>query len=136
MSLDSVPVFKKRLEFLGIGDLQEQFKTLGWQTLGDFAFCVNYSPGPVEDATFEARVVKPLTGVDNSPRASVIRRLYFEAFSAAAKDVSRRVETGGDEVSSDLQAQTQCFLFRSHEEYHIYFFSSCGTTPFFFPNHG
>ena len=108
MALDSSAVFAQRLVELGLEDLGEAFELNGWETLGNFAFAVNYAPGTgADELPFINEVVIPLLGDANSPRKTALRRLYFEAYTAAAADVQRRItKTDDDDGLADTPAES------------------------------
>ena len=88
--LDSWPVFSGRLAYLKLTSLQAKFEELQWTSYGDFAFAADFSPGaPASAEVFKAKILVPLIGqeeADNEkyPLTHKIRRLYFEAYAAAA----------------------------------------------------
>jgi hypothetical protein len=90
MALESKAFFSARLAKLGLAEDEEAFKGLGWTTMGEFGFATNYRPMAENDAPFINDVIVKLYGDADHPRKAIVRRLYFEAFSAAAADVNRR----------------------------------------------
>ena len=58
-SVDSKAAFLAKLHELDLGDLAAGMKNLGWDTYGDFAFCVNSAPG-TDHAEFKKDVLEPL----------------------------------------------------------------------------
>ena len=97
--LDSIQVFNARLKTMGLVSgapddaLQKRFADLNWNTLGNFAFAISFSPGaPISEETFLKEIFTPLLANDaeTSVKRTKIRRLYWEAYSAAAADMARR----------------------------------------------
>ena len=91
-NLDSVAVFKARLEKMRIGDLFSDLERLGWDTLGSFAFAAgaNFNGSSVDDKTFNELVVTPLFGDQPDPRLAQVRRLHFEAYMQTVGELHRR----------------------------------------------
>lgn len=91
--LDSERVFAARVKFFKLDGLKAEFEKNNWNTLGNFAFSINFSPGQsISEEAFAENIFKPLLGdaADTSPLKVVIRRLYYEAYAAAAADMARR----------------------------------------------
>ena len=83
MALESEAVFRERLDTLGLDAFCDQFVLAGWTTLGNFAYASAYTPGQPNDSKFITEVVQRLLDdVDHAKKAAV-RRLYFEAYTAA-----------------------------------------------------
>ena len=103
VSLDSPHVFAGRVAFLKLSSLKAKFDELQWVTYGDFAFAADFSPGaPASAANFKDKILVPLLGqaeADNDKNVLIhkIRRLYFEAYSAAAQDIGRRLSPDAPE---------------------------------------
>ena len=97
MALDSPSVFEERLRRAGLDDTEiKKCQDAGWATLGDFAFSSSYVPGGADDSAFVA-VCNTILGL-NSPKQAQLRRVFFEAYTFAAGDLKRRMETsGGDD---------------------------------------
>ena len=94
-NLDSVAVFKARLERLKIGSLFGDLERLGWDTLGSFAFAAgaNFNGSSIDDKAFNDLVVTPLFGPqggDPDPRLAQVRRLHFEAYTQTVGELHRR----------------------------------------------
>ncbi len=94
-SLDSVAVFADRLRELGLADLGEAMTEKGWSTMGSFAFAVPPSAQGVDYGMFESRVIAPLLGAVDAPRASALLRLHFEAHTVAVAEMRRRALCNG-----------------------------------------
>ena len=86
VSVDSIPVFAKRVAFLNLSSLWEKFKEKNWTTYGSFAFSSNYTPGAGDESAFVREVVEVLTGDPGSNMRSQLKRLHFEAFMAFSQD--------------------------------------------------
>ena len=52
MSIDSEPVFKERVEFLGLKEFYGKLCEKGWKTFGQFAFSANHAPGNADEKPF------------------------------------------------------------------------------------
>ena len=98
ISLDSTHVFSARLATIKLDEyVVEKFAELAWFTYGDYAFATGFSPGaPVSDEMFRKEILVPVLGeqeADNPANANRhrLRRLYWEAYSAAAADLARRI---------------------------------------------
>ncbi len=88
-ALDSSAVFTARLQELGLADLHEVMTERGWGSLGSFAFAIPPSANGVDYDLFASRVVAPLLGAEDSPRASTLLRLHFEAHTVAVAEMRR-----------------------------------------------
>jgi hypothetical protein len=97
MALDSKAVFLERVTSLGLGAFSERFVDLGWTSYGELAFATSYTPGQPEDERFKKEVLEAGLGQADHPKKSALRRLFFEAYTMAAADLKRRIETTGDE---------------------------------------
>jgi hypothetical protein len=95
-SLDSVAVFAKRVEELKLGPYLNEFTTLGWDSMGSFAFSCAFSPGQADDSSFLSEVVVPLLKDPAHVLKPQLRRLFFEAYTLAALDVQRRASPTDD----------------------------------------
>ena len=87
MSLDSTAVSAKRVEELKLGLFYNDTVSLGWDTMGAFAFSCAFSPGQSDDTSFINEVVVPLLKDATHMLKPQIRRLFFEAYTLAALDV-------------------------------------------------
>ncbi len=94
-SLDSAAVFADRLRELGLSDLAEAMTNKGWATMGSFAFAVPPSAQGVDYRMFETRVIEPLLGAVDAPRASALLRLHFEAHTVAVAEMRRNLLCNG-----------------------------------------
>ena len=73
--------------------------------MGTFAFCASNSPAAVDDATFTTKVVVPVLGDRDHVDASKLRRLHFEAYTTAAADLKRRVDSSEQDAPRKLPPQ-------------------------------
>lgn len=77
-------------------DLKSKFEEMSWLT-GEFAFATAFSPGaPATPEVFKSEILIPFLGNteaenEKNPAIHWIRRLYFEAYTAAASDMQRRI---------------------------------------------
>ncbi len=88
-SLDSAAVFADRLRELGLEDVHEAMTARGWATMGSFAFAIPPTAQGVDYGMFAERVVAPILGSEESPRASALLRLHFEAHRVAVAEMRR-----------------------------------------------
>ena len=98
MALDSEAVFEARLKAVGLEDVHiQKAREAGWRTLAEFAFSSSYVPGQVGDSTFVNEVVIVVLGDANHVKRSALRRVFFEAYTAVAADLKRRLEKTDEE---------------------------------------
>ncbi len=90
-SLDSTAVFADRLRELGLEDVQEAMAARGWSTMGSFAFAIPPTTQGVDCSMFAEKVVAPILVSEESPRASALLRLHFEAHTVAVAEMRRPV---------------------------------------------
>eukprot|EP00971_Amphidinium_carterae_P204835 4065167-Amphidinium_carterae.1 len=91
--IDSVIVFKKRVADLSLGDeVYEAMVAKGWDTRAAFAFSAAYLPGAQGAQEVEDRILKPLLGSADHPKASRLRRLFFESYTLTIGDMRSAVE--------------------------------------------
>ena len=83
---DSSLVFFKRVAELGLGDLEETFKSKGWTCFADFAFACS-SLQAADPEIFKAEVLIPLLG-DDETRVPRVRRLYMQAYAVGAAEMN------------------------------------------------
>ena len=66
--------------------------------MSSFAFSTSSIPGQAaDDIVFRRDVVEPVLGSETHVRASLLRRLHFEAYTLTASDLRARVESRGDD---------------------------------------
>ena len=69
----------------------------GWDMFSRFAFASSYTPGNPDDSSYIEAVQNAVLGTGDQPLAPVLKRLYFEAYTAVAADLRRKLErTEGD----------------------------------------
>jgi hypothetical protein len=101
MALDSKHVFEARLLALNLADLLPALRREGWDTLGNFAFACNFTPGG-DDQVFVQGVLTPILGQQPTPRAAAVRRLFVEAYTAATYDLKTKHERTSEDVPRRL----------------------------------
>ncbi len=112
-AVDSPAVFRQRTEELGLGDVLERLKELGWATHGLFSFAVASGPGgAVDDERFVKTVVRPVFRLDADaelpPGTAALRRLFFESHTLAVSELRSRTErTDGDAPRKVPQAERE-----------------------------
>ena len=105
-AVDSEAVFVQRLGELGLAELQDRLRELGWLSHGNFAFAVTSAPGGVVDEDkFANSVVRPifqLGAQDALPaKTSAVRRLFFESHALTVGELRQRDErTDSDALRS------------------------------------
>ena len=102
MAMDSPATFASRLRDLGLSEFSGALEARGWTTLAGLAFAAG-SPGlPSTEAALDERVIAPVLGAVDHPRASQLRRLYFEAYTIAASEMRRRLDRGDEHAPRPL----------------------------------
>jgi hypothetical protein len=98
MAIESSAVFKSRATAMGLVQADiDALEAKGWSSFSTFAFASSYIPGQGDDSAFKRDVVAAILGTDTHVRASVLRRLYFEAYTLTAADLRSRVERTGED---------------------------------------
>ena len=62
----------------------------GWNTMGALAFATTYAPTQPNDDNLMAQVITPLVGEDVA-KVPLVRRLWFESYSATMVEIKQRV---------------------------------------------
>ena len=103
MSLvDSEPVFAARCDRISIPEaVCKKLKSLGWDTYGTFAFCIQNQS---DEKAFNETVLKPVLGADQT-HAAKLRRLYMESFTMAAAELKRQTEATEYDTPRKLPTQ-------------------------------
>ena len=99
-SIDSAAVFRSRALSFGLlpADV-DSLATHGWSTMASFAFSTSSIPGQsADDVVFRRDVVERVLGDPAHVRASLLRRLHFEAYTLTASDLRGRVERTGEDA--------------------------------------
>ncbi|CAE8741817.1 unnamed protein product, partial [Polarella glacialis] len=107
-NLDSEAVFRARALAIGLQE-QEVLRAVssGWKTFAAFAFSCNHTPGSADETSFNVMAVKVVGGTAGVPEANrvhVVRRLFFEAFTLAAADLRRKVDSTDADAPRKLAA--------------------------------
>ena len=89
--VDSKPTFDERVKTIGLGDFLDKIHEAGFYTLGDFAYSCSRVPGSGDDDKFISEVAVPILG-DVKAKIPALRRLWFEAYTAAAAELRARVD--------------------------------------------
>ena len=97
MALDSPASFNNRVAELGLDAHVARFITAGWLTLADLAFASSFVPGG-DEAAFTTDIVTVGLGSATHADKAKLRRLFFEAYTLAAADLRRRMETNSDDL--------------------------------------
>ena len=104
-TLDSPAVFQQKLAERGLQDLTDAFSDAGWNTLGNFAFAANFTPGAPgqDDSTFQTQILGRLLSDPKDSRESAIRRLHWEAHLMALSQMQKQVtKTDEDDAPKEL----------------------------------
>ena len=91
LMLDSKAHFSDRLKTLGLGEFETKFVNKGWCTMAAFGFSSSYVPGRSDETVLVEKVFKPILGNADHVLEPMVRRLFFEAYTVAAADITRRV---------------------------------------------
>ena len=88
-SIDSAAVFRSRaLSFGLLASDVDALNARGWSSMSSFAFSTSSIPGQAaDDVAFRRDLVVPILGTENHIRATLLRRLYFEAYTLTASDL-------------------------------------------------
>ena len=97
MALYSTAVFADRVSQCQLGAHQATFETLGWNTLGAFAFAANWQPGNPNERPFLEEIMIPLLGDENHPLKASVRMLHFEAFTVMAEEMKRKASRADED---------------------------------------
>ena len=93
MATDSVATFSERIMELGLAEHVDRFVSAGWFTLSNLAYASRAGQTGIEEDFVREVLVKGLgEGGATHKHASVLKRLYFEAFMLAAQDLRARTE--------------------------------------------
>ena len=114
MASSSEAVFFERVRELGLTDLVDTLKARGWTTQGALAFATTYVPSQPNDDALMAQIITPLLGQD-AARVPLVRRLWFEAYSATMVEIKQRV-TGTAEGTSRKLTQPELIARRKATE--------------------
>ena len=98
MDLDCAAVFRARAQDLGLEEPHvNALAGKGWDMFSRFAFASSHTPGNPDDSSYIEAVQNAVLGTGDQPLAPVLKRLYFEAYTAVAADLRRKWErTEGD----------------------------------------
>ena len=112
-AVDSEAVFVQRLSELGLAELRDRLRELGWLSHGNFAFFVTSAPGGVVDEEkFANSVVRPIFNLGAEAalpaKTSAVRRLFFESHALTVGELRHRVErTDSDAPRKVPQAERE-----------------------------
>ena len=107
MASNSEAVHFERVRELGLEDLIPALKAKGWTSQGVLAFATTYVPTQPSDDQLMAQVIMPLLGNDVA-RVPLLRRLWFEAYSATMVEIKQR-DTGSPERYSARRRETYLY---------------------------
>ena len=74
----------------------EKFKTKKWHTHGAFAFSAGFATSEPSEEVFNTKVLVPILGSAEHEDAPLVRRLWYESFTAVASDMRQRCERTSD----------------------------------------
>ena len=87
-AIDSEIVFFARIEEIGLSKHLDAFKKKKWTTMATFAFATSELREPSAEV-FNEEVLKPLFGSSSHEDAPQVRRLFMQAFGAAAAEMQQ-----------------------------------------------
>ena len=100
---DSKAVFEQRAKAIGLEDAMVTcFKEKALDTMAEFAFSCNYSPGGSDDKPSRELLTKVLGQEPSLVEESCLRRLYNESYATVAADIRAQTEQTSDEVHRKL----------------------------------
>ena len=100
MASNSEAVLMDRVRELGLDGIVTGLKAKGWTIQGTIAFVTTYVPTMPTDELLVEQFIKPLVGEDVT-KSPLLRRLWFEAYSATMIEIKQRV-SGTDEISKRM----------------------------------
>ena len=69
--VESVAVFKEKLDKMRLSKFWPKMEALGWDTLGNYAFAGNSNPANLGDAAmFQEKIMKKLSDDPQDPKAA------------------------------------------------------------------
>ena len=101
--LESQAYFKSRLANLKLAEFEKKFIDRDWTTMASFAFAANYVPGRSDETILVEKVFKKIFGLApdtpyvDHPKEHAVRRLFFEAHTLVAHDITRRLSHPDEE---------------------------------------
>ena len=105
MALDSVAIFRERVDKFGIVDFWLKFEEYGWTTMGSFAFACPVQPGGNPDPeVFQRDVLTPL-GADGVRSKTAIRRLFWDCWTHSCASMRREIDRREDDPPMSLPAK-------------------------------
>ena len=119
--LDSVAVFRSRLEDKNCGFLIERFAKKNIHTLGELAFSTSYMPGTGDEAIFKQEVLGGVLDVnkeEESKLVGIVRRLFFEAFTMSTFNLRQELERKGDSQPQPLNTVERLERRKAFEKAH------------------
>ena len=104
MSLATSEVsFEARATAIGLqADVVEKLKKAGYSCFSDFAYSTTYIPGQTDDTAFVDRVLVPVLGAGDDPRAPKLRRLLFESYAIATDELKSRASRTQDDAPKKM----------------------------------
>ena len=101
MASNSKAVLADRVRELGLEDLLPAIEAKGWLTMGTIAFATTYVPTQPTDDLLKEQFIIPLIG-DDVTRVPLLRRLWFECYSATMVEIKQRVAGGPESAHRKL----------------------------------
>ena len=93
MASNSQAVLMDRVKELGLDDIIPQLEAKGWTTQGTIAFATTYTPTQPNDDLLMEQFIKPIIQED-AAKVPLMRRLWFECYSATMIEIKQRVSPG------------------------------------------
>ena len=114
MASNSEAVLYDRCRELGLGDIINKLMIKGWTSQGVLAFATTYVPNQPNDDALMEQVINPLLGEDKA-KVPLLRRLWFEAYSATMIEIKQRV-TGHPDGTTRKMTQPELVARRKATE--------------------
>ena len=114
MASNSEAVLYDRCRELGLEDIINKLMIKGWTSQGVLAFATTYVPNQPNDDALMEQVINPLLGEDKA-KVPLLRRLWFEAYSATMIEIKQRV-TGHPDGTTRKMTQPELVARRKATE--------------------
>lgn len=106
-TLESEAAFVERAKVIGVEQwIIHKLVEKKFATFGRFAFSVAYSPQHPDDRPFKQLIDNVAETAVEDDQVATLRRLFFEAHTAAIADVRSRIETSPDPAAATKKLPT------------------------------
>lgn len=90
---DSKAVFANRCKAVGLSPTEiGALEVAGFDTYATLAFSSSFQPGSADEAPFVKGVIKKVLNTADHPKAPILRRLFYEAYTLVAAELKKRVD--------------------------------------------